>query len=159
MPLPTECDENHHGTPKGMQCPICGRLNLSKTKKTVHSILDNIPKNGKTAFTAEEMRTRFLGHIIHMIGYWNGEGSSNVDPNRTSRDKMEGLVHSILVMIDGGSGDMPAFDISCAPHPDDEAYHKKNGERWVPAGKVINDCQLHDEYNNILNALKRAGCG
>ena len=99
------------------------------------------------AFTAEEMRKRFLDHIVANIGYWNSEGNSNVTKDMPTRERMEGLVHSILVMIDGGSGGMPAFDISCSPHPDDKEYCKSQGENWVPAGVVINDCQLHDAYN------------
>ena len=99
------------------------------------------------AYTAEEEREAFLDHICDLISYWNCEGSSNVPKEYTSRQRMEGLVHSILVTLDGGSGMMPAYDISCAPHPDDIEYHNKNGENWHEPGLVINDCQLHDEYN------------
>lgn len=99
------------------------------------------------AYTAEEERKRFLDHICGMISYWNSEGNSNVPKEYDSRQRMEGLVHSILVMLDGGSGDMPAFDISPSPHPDDKEYLKKNGENWYEPGEIINNCQLHDEYN------------
>jgi len=106
-----------------------------------------VDPNEPRAFTAEEMRAKFLNHIIAMIGYWNSEGGSNVAKDMPTRERMEGLVHSILVMIDGGSGGMCAFDISCSPHPSDEEYHKIRQENWVPSGVVINDCMLHDEYN------------
>lgn len=109
----------------------------------------NPPKPPETprAFTAIEMREKFLDHIIAMTGYWASEGNSNVPKDMPAKERMEGLVHSLLVMFDGGNGAMPAFDISCAPHEDDEEYCKGQGENWVPMGVVINDCQLHDAYN------------
>jgi len=59
---------------------------------------------------------------------------------------MSGLVHSILVMLDGcaASSGLPAFDLSPSPHPDDEAYYRKEGRNWWPTGTVLNDCHLHD---------------
>ena len=36
------------------------------------------------AFTAEEMRKKFLDHICNMIGYWNSEGQSNVPKDMTT---------------------------------------------------------------------------
>jgi hypothetical protein len=99
------------------------------------------------AYTEEEARKLFLNYICGMISYWNGEGSSNVDKNRPCREKMEGLVHSILVFFDGGAGLFPSFDIVCVSNPEDEKYLKEQGENWFPNGLVINNCQLHDEYN------------
>ena len=99
------------------------------------------------AYTEKEVRKMFLDQVCGLISYWNGEGNSNVDPNRPSREKMEGLVHSLLVMFDGGTGGMPALDIVCRPAEGDDEYLKKQGEDWFPDGLVINNCQLHDEYN------------
>lgn len=99
------------------------------------------------AYTPEEVRQHFLDHICRMISYWNGEDGSNVPKDYSSRERLEGLAHSILVMIDGRSGNMPAFDISPSPHPDDKEYLKKNGENWYEPGEVMNNCQLHDQYN------------
>jgi len=103
------------------------------------------------AHTTEEVRQRFLDHICGMISYWNSEVGSNVPKNYSSRERLEGLVHSILVMLDGGSADMPAFDISPSPHPDDKEFNKEQGCNWYEPGQVMNDCQLHDQYN----AMKR----
>jgi hypothetical protein len=105
------------------------------------------PPETPRAFTAVEMRGKFLDHIINMTAYWAGEGNSNVPKEMPTKERMEGLVHSLLVMFDGGNGAMPAFAIACAPHPDDEEFHKSQGENWVPPDVIINDCQLHDEYN------------
>ena len=59
--------------------------------------------------------------------------------------RIEGFMHSVLVMLDGGT-DLPAFDVTPAPHESDEEFHRTNGENWW-ARKVINECQLHDEWN------------
>lgn len=114
------------------------------------------PSPAPRAFTAEEMRAKFLNYIIHMIGYWNSEGTSNVAKDMPTRDRMEGLIHSLLVLFDGGTGGMGAFDIACAPHSADKKYHKDLGENWVPPGVVINDCQLHDEFWSVI-ARNRKG--
>lgn len=106
-----------------------------------------MPDTEPRAYTSEEERKKFLDHICGMISYWNSEGRSNVPKDLSSRERLEGLVHSILVMIDGGSGGMPAFDISPAPHPDDKEFNKKQGCNWYEPGEIMNDCQLHDQYN------------
>lgn len=104
--------------------------------------MNNTPRE----YTAEEVRKMFLEYICHMIAYWNSEGNSNVAKNSSSRERLEGLVHSILVMIDGGTGGLPAFDIIPSSHPDAKEFHISQGENWFPDNVVINDCQLHDEY-------------
>lgn len=46
---------------------------------------------------------------------------------------MEGLVHSILVILDGNDGSsLPGFVVSPYPHPDDQAFHLEEGENWYP---------------------------
>lgn len=98
------------------------------------------------AYTEEEVREKFLNQIRSLITYWNGESGSNVPKEHTSRERMEGLVHSILVMFDGGSGMMPAFNISVVSTDDDMEFFKEQGENWYVDGQVINDCQLHEEF-------------
>jgi len=85
----------------------------------------------------------FLDHIEHLRDYWLGKGHSNVDPNRSAEDKMNGFIFSLLVTFDGGSAALPGFDLIPAMHEDDEA------EAYSPFydGKVINDCQLHDLWS------------
>lgn len=104
------------------------------------------------AYTPEEVRERFLNNVIGMIAYWNGEGGSNVPKDSSSRHRLEGLAHSILVMIDGGNGFMPSFDLSPSPHPDDKQYYKDNGENWYEPDQVMNDCQLHEEFWAKINS-------
>lgn len=52
----------------------------------------------------EEEQKAFLDHIRMMIGYWASDiPLSNVDPNTSKRDALEGLAFSILVALDGGA--------------------------------------------------------
>lgn len=90
------------------------------------------------AYTEEEVRGEFLDHIRHLISYWESEERAP-----TSKEKLEGLVFSILNIFDGSTG-LPAFDISCAPHPDDKQYHIDEDSNYYEPGMVINDCMLHE---------------
>ena len=92
------------------------------------------------AYTVDEMREKFLDHLIRLKDYWLNEART---PDTAG--KMDGMLFSFLVMFDGGNLMMPAFDITPSVHPDDIEYHKTEGENWW-AQEVINDCQLHEEY-------------
>lgn len=77
--------------------------------------------------TVEEVQKAFLGHIWAMIYYWNAETRA-----ATTQDKLEGLAHSILAMLDGCCLDVPGFAVIPNPHPDDKAYSIEQGENWFP---------------------------
>jgi hypothetical protein len=97
------------------------------------------PTDEPRAYTAEEMRALFLSHVQATVGHWapiSGPGGA--------RTAAEGVAFSILVALDGGAGGLPAFDLVPSPHPDDEAWHRREGENWWPEGVVINECQLHE---------------
>ncbi|MCP5028625.1 MAG: hypothetical protein GY929_20300 [Actinomycetia bacterium] len=83
------------------------------------------------AYTAEEMRTKFLTHVRDIV-------------RRHPNDS--GLVaFSILCLIDGVSS-LPTFDLVARPHSTDRAFDINRGENWVEPGQIINDCPeyLHD---------------
>jgi len=105
-----------------------------------------------TAFTEDEIRAKFLKHVNGLITYWNGEGGSNVDPNRPPREKLEGLAFSILAMLDGSSMDLPGFSVTPCPHESDEQYHKDRGERWFP-----NDVDIAGGLHDLLGHYKPKG--
>ena len=90
-----------------------------------------------------------LGYIRSMVNYWcttdltRPEFASEIRRIGETRWRMDGLIHSVLVMLDGGSG-LPAFSIAPDPHPSDEDYHRSEGDNWWPRGVVLNECQLHE---------------
>lgn len=105
------------------------------------------------AYTAEEMRKMFLSHLKTMASYWahisirNDEERAHVEAcGGEARWRTEGMLFSFLVTLDGGTN-LPAFDLIPSPHPEDEAYHRDQGENWW-APIVINECQLHDELHS-----------
>lgn len=119
--------------------------------------------------TKEEMVRDLLAHMAKMAKYW-----ADVDLDTTSREmftaegkneiqwRVEGLLFSFLVMLDGGTP-LPAFDIAPCPHPSDEAFCRGAGHNWWVGGIVINDdIQLHEFLNssacakNILSETQDA---
>ncbi len=78
-------------------------------------------------YTQEEIRTQVIDHVWSMIEYWHRE-----DRAMTDRDKLEGLAHSILVMLDGGAMALPKFIVAPDPHPADREYHESRGEDYFP---------------------------
>lgn len=104
------------------------------------------------AMTTQEMREALLEHIRSMVHYWattdlnRPEFKAELTRRGEIRYRMEGLVHSILAMFDGCSVGIPALDITPSPHPDDEAFHRDNGDNWW-VKTVINECMLHDLWH------------
>lgn len=119
----------------GPDCPTCGGSGLA---------IDTVPVDSKPeptncrAYTPEEVRETFLGHVRHLVSYWTQEARAP-----SAREKLEGLAFGIMNIFDGTTG-LPAFDIVVRPHPDDKAYHIENRENWYEPGMVINDCHLHE---------------
>ena len=91
------------------------------------------------AYATEEARDMYLSHMRMLVDYWSKESYG-----KTERERMEGLVFSILVMLDGGSSSLPAVDISLSPHESDKEFLTSIGEKHFEDGMIINDCQLHD---------------
>ncbi len=94
------------------------------------------------AYTADEARKIFIDHLKVLAVYWGNL------PNKTPLERTEGMLHSVLVTLDGGAGFLPAYDVIPSPHSEDKEFHISRGENYyVPI--VINDCQLHELlYNN-----------
>lgn len=104
------------------------------------------------AYTTEEMRRMFLDHLTGIVRYWEMTKIDRPEfveavqkAGGELRYRMEGALFSILVMLDGCSGGMPAFDIYPSPHEEDAAYHRENGENWWSAEEDIHGGEmLHD---------------
>lgn len=94
------------------------------------------------AYTKEEMREMFLARCRETAFYW-----STVEC-KTPREMCDGVVFSMLNIIDGMSGGFPAaIDLVMQPHPDDKEYNISDNENWVEPGQVINDdVMLHEFY-------------
>lgn len=92
------------------------------------------------AKTKEELMDDFVSSAKHLADYWSRIESI------TDKGKCDGVVHSILVMIDGMSGAFPcAIDLVMRPHPEDKQYNIDNDDDYIEDGMVINDdVMLHE---------------
>lgn len=77
-------------------------------------------------YTTDEVRELFLDHVRQMVLYWERESRP-----KTTRERLEGLAHSLLVLLDGGTV-LPGFIVAPRPHKDDKAFCKSDGENWFP---------------------------
>lgn len=48
------------------------------------------------------------------------------------KERCEGVLFSLLAMLDGSSLNLPSFAVVAAPHQDDMEYQSNNGENWFP---------------------------
>jgi hypothetical protein len=102
-------------------------------------------------YTTDEMREMFLGHVRAMVDYWaHPDREENMGEPQTTHRRMSGLAFSLLVMLDGGAGDLPAFVVTPNPHPEDEPYFRSAGENWW-VGESIANAQLHELHDDFYN--------
>jgi hypothetical protein len=96
--------------------------------------------------TVDEMREAFLDQLDGLANYWATIPNPACGSGETeAQARVRGLAFSVLVMLDGGSLGVPAFDLVPAPHLEDAEFHRdEGGDWWTP--EVINDCQLHEEW-------------
>lgn len=98
------------------------------------------------AHTPEEVRTMLIGHFRMMVHWWATTKISPEDLAKMNESelhyRLSGLVFSILNVFDGTSS-LPAFNITPAPHPDDQKHCQDEGSNWFEP-IVINECMLHD---------------
>ena len=83
-------------------------------------------------YLTHEIRDNFLEHIRFMVKYWEAESRAI-----TSKDKLEGLAHSILCAIDGCTMALPPFILAPLPSPEDKQFHIDNGENYYPENHDI----------------------
>jgi hypothetical protein len=89
--------------------------------------------------TGEECRDALLAHLRALVVRWEHESRVT-----TVREKLDGLVFSILVALDGHA-DLPAFRVIPDPHPDDQGYDRVNGDNWWPEDVELPGL-LHDHW-------------
>lgn len=89
--------------------------------------------------TEEEVVTELLEHMQVIARFWNRSDGS-------TEEKLDGLLFSMLVMIDGGSAGICGFSLTPSFHPDDPEFLKGEGEDWYPTCPINDDVQLHELY-------------
>ena len=104
--------------------------------------------------TTEEARDIFMKQVAGIVKYWQNESRS------TPEGRVSGVAHSLLVLIDGGTLNLPAWKVISDPHPDDREYHKENGENWWPEshdlehpGDITQGAALHEILYKYLRNI------
>ena len=93
------------------------------------------------AYTKEEVRESFLESCRAIAAYWSRQ------PEGSNLYRCEGVVHSMLTLIDGMSMSGPAMTLTMDPHADDKQFHIDEDENWIEPGMAINDdCLLNDMF-------------
>ena len=96
------------------------------------------------AYTAEEGRDIILKTIANYVDYWD-----NVTRRQTSREKLEGLAFSIMVILDGGAGMLPGFIVRPNPCESDKDWNIKHGQNYWDSETDIAGC-LHEHIHEFL---------
>lgn len=101
------------------------------------------------AYTPDELRDQLLEQAVGMARYWARLPETNraTGAKMTVQDRCEGVVFSILAMLDGSSA-LPGVDLVFQPHPDDKEYLRGNGENWVEPGTTVSD-MLHEHMHRF----------
>lgn len=76
------------------------------------------------AWTSEELCDNFVKHLMVAAKYWA------MQPDMTTLERTEGLVHSVLATIDGCTLNFPSLNLVPAPHESDKEYLLSEGENY-----------------------------
>jgi hypothetical protein len=77
------------------------------------------------AYTTAETRRMYLEHVWAMVDFWDQDAPKT----HTTRERLQGLAFSILVLLDGGT-ELPGCLVVPCPHPSDQAHQIERGERY-----------------------------
>lgn len=77
--------------------------------------------------TREEARYILMKHLVGMVGYWEKE-----DRAPSSREKLEGLLHSILAALDGCAMGPPGYHLIPCTSEEDKDFAIKEGFDYYP---------------------------
>lgn len=88
--------------------------------------------NTPREWTHEEVKEQFLNHTWGLIRYWRNVENPMGGGEDEVTSRLEGFAHSFLVLLDGGSSEMPAFIVAPCPHPTDREYMQEVRRNWYP---------------------------
>ena len=97
--------------------------------------------------TTDEVRDRFLDHVRGLIEYWS---TVELNGDDSVEHRVSGVVHSLLVTLDGGSLGLPGFIVAPCPHQSDKQYYIDEGENWYPEN---HESQVNADIGGYLHEL------
>lgn len=108
----------------------------------------HVPEHPPRELTCREAQERFIKSLMRIALEWHGH------ENKTEWEKMEGMLFSILSMIDGSSCAEPGFDLIASQSEEDIAYHAEHGEDWYPVDEAFNDIPLHEIFHDVVRDMR-----
>jgi hypothetical protein len=106
------------------------------------------------AYTREEMQRMFLEHLWVMVHYWATTEPRVEGHAETVEERIAGFAFTVLADLDGSAVNLPAFNLYPAPHPDDEEFHRNEGENWWPSDVDLHgNSMLHEMWHDIGREL------
>jgi hypothetical protein len=108
-------------------------------------------RDNQRELTEQEVMDIFMDRLANTISFWE------MAPNETLRDRLEGVVFSTLVTIDGQS-DLPKFILAPDPHHSDKDFYTNIGEPYWPENtdntvKCNISGGLHNEFSLKMKEL------
>jgi hypothetical protein len=112
-------------------------------------------KPGETPreMTKDESVDKLLNQLATLSHYWatlKPNPNSPLESDRVEKTPLErcnGLVFSILAMIDGSNIGLPAFDLVPVQPEDDKEFLIARGEHYWPTHAINDDTHLHDRWH------------
>lgn len=96
-------------------------------------------------WTNEEACERFVEHSLGIAKEWASY------TEKTPRDRCEGVVFSMLAMIDGSNVGSPAFNLTPRIDPTDKEWAINNECNYYEDQPINEYISLHDLYHKILD--------
>ncbi len=110
----------------------------------------NDEKSKARPYTTDEVREKYLELVWSYIDCWE------IFPDKTERERMEGLAASMLVILDGGSTELPGFVVGPIPHKDDRKFHKDRGQNWFPENQdSLVNCDISGGLHELFYDIRR----
>lgn len=94
----------------------------SEMRAYVEKVLKEEPQEKTTG----QIQREFIEYLWNMIDYWE-----NNHARKTTKEKMSGLVFTILAALDGCDA-LPAFIVAPCPHENDKEYFIEQGKDYYP---------------------------
>lgn len=125
-----------------------GRLDIAGGTVRMPSASMRVPR----PYTKDEASRKLVGHMISIAEEW-----ANLEGDRSPMDRMKGMLHSILVLLDGGTMAFPRIDLVPQYCPEDVDFLREQCRNWLAPNEPINDeCSLHDLFNSMEHERKAA---
>ncbi len=112
---------------------LYGQPTIRPIKVTYDSSIDaDLPIIvGQPVKTEEELRIDFIKYIRSMINYWS-EVDIECETADEIKNRLEGLAHSILSLIDGEVSNAPGYELIPISSKENNLYYLSEGERQIP---------------------------